>query len=281
MNAKNSFKHYIASFSLAFSALTIFLFVITTSKFYIKPIFPETQNGPVYLPDKSDNFNLLLAVSEDKSSQAFSFFLVNFNITQGNIPVVYLPLNLYCPAENNTLEKVYQQKGFDGVCVSLENLVGQPVSKYICLNKSSLEYITALGGNIKVNLPKKITVSDNIVLKQGSQFLNGGLIYKIFEKLSAQNETNLSSEITAQVVNLVFPLLNGGNGERIFNFTVNNCITNISYKDFKKILRPTDFLCKLNSSPAFSLVLTGKNVDGTFCYDDFSLKSLKEIISGF
>ncbi len=281
MNAKNSFKHYIASFGLAFSALTIFLFVITTSKFYIKPIFPETQNGSVYLPDKSDNFNLLLAVSEDKSSQAFSFFLVSFNITQGNIPVVYLPLNLYFPDENNTLEKVYGKKGFEGVCSSLENLLEKPVAKYICLNKASLEYITALGGNIKINLPKKITLSSNIVLKQGSQFFNGGLIYEIYEKLSVQSKSNLPSEITAQVINLIFPLLNGGNGERIFNFTVNNCITNISYKDFKKILRPTDFLCKLNSSPAFSLVLTGKIVDGAFCYDDFSLKSLKEIIGEF
>lgn len=278
MNTKSYFKYYIASFCLAFSVLFIIFLIMTSSKFNINHLTPDYPQNNVYLPDKNDNFTFLLGISENKSDLPFDFFLINFNVSQGNIPIINLPFNLYIKSKDSTLGEIFAEKGFDEVKNSLENLTEQSISKYICLNKATLEYITSLCGNIKINLPYKIRLPNQIILKEGEQLLNGGFIFEILNN-HKNYKTNISSEIISQIVNITFPLFPSGKGERIFNFTVNNCYSNISYKDFQKILNSVEFLVKLNSTPAFPLTLTGKHKNDVFYFDDFSLKSLKEIIS--
>ena len=273
MNAKHNFKYFLASFCLAFSCLTVFLFLIISSKPIInRQSYPN--NEIIYLPDKNDNFTLLIGVSENKVSSPFKFYLVYFDFIGGKTPVIHLNSNLFLPNINTTLENSFKNNNFKDAIKNLEILTQIAIDKYICLNKASFEYITEICGNISVNIPAEIYISSDLALKTGKQILNGGLIFKILKT----NDDNISSEILSELINLIFPLLNSAKGERTFNFLVNNCVTDISYKDFQKVLRPIAFLGSLNSAPAFPLTLNGKNNAEYFYFNDFSLKSLKEII---
>lgn len=229
----------------------------------------EEYQGPgtVYLPRREDRLNLLVAVAENSQTLPDVYLLAGFLPDKGSIALTLLPPKTLLAGGDqwSTLEDAFSRGGSAYAAKAVASYLGVPVDRHAYLELAGLRKLMESAGTFEYFMTVELDYplhQRQVAMGRGAQQLDGRKVLDILAypayKGGEAERSDRGVMLVTQMVNYHLPDCLTDQGDALVKSFLNNCETNLSWKDYEERKSSTRFLAALELPAATAVYVEGQ-----------------------
>lgn len=225
----------------------------------------------VYLPRREERLVMLFAGAEDTATPPDVYMLVGFLPDKGSIAVCALPPKTLITSSDQwaTLGDIFERGGVAYAAKAVGNYLGVEIAKSGYMEVRGLDRMIETTGFFQYEMTTTLDYPlhrRQVAMSPGSKQLDGRAIADIMAypayKGGEVERSDRGAMLLTQMLNHHLPAALTAQGDSLVKNFLNNCQTDLSYKDYEERKTATRFLATL-ALPAATAVY----VEGTLSRD--------------
>lgn len=228
----------------------------------------ETYEAPatVYLPRKEERLVMLFAGAENKDTLPDVYLLAGFLPDKGSISVCLLPPKTLITTGDQwaTVEQLFQRGGVAYAAKAVGGYLGVEIARSGYMEVPGLEKLLESTGDFEYELGTTLDYplhQRQVAMSPGTHQLDGRAIADILAypayKGGELERSDRGAMLVTRMLNYHLPASMTVQGDSLVKSFLNNCKTDISYKDYEERKSATRFLATLKLPAVTAVYVEG------------------------